>query len=406
MLKLIPFLLLMPASDINEQIRQAHARNDYPMIASLHLQIIRENGFHYGNAKAVVDAYSRINEPAKALALARGWATPANYPGGEVVLADALIRNQLYADARKRLRGLSTLQPSNAQARGYLEDVRQRAAKKRYELTWQLRPDATRNLGPEWFAPPQNRPNQRLVNLTITGGRFTDQKTDSFGNEIRLVEAEKGETLTVRAIVELAPYSVRPELSKFSGEIPAEVQEFLKASPGIEPEAKEATEFSNTLKSLPMVKRVEAIMEHANKVLVYGVGSVHGFDSSTAAIARGGGHCTAISKSVVAWLRAAGVPARMIRGHSAINGTGGEMKQHTIPEYYLPGIGWRDWDHKYPVFSSRDNFVRHGSFVDDRFGWKHPFVFFQWREFVPAENPSEPWNGPYRYKLLSVSLED
>jgi len=56
--------------------------------------------------------------------------------------------------------------------------------------------------------------------------------------------------------------------------------------------------------------------------------------------------------------RCAGIPARAVRGHSAVFPTVKHPSPHTIPQVYLSGIGWIDFDFEYPLWSARTDFVR------------------------------------------------
>jgi Transglutaminase-like superfamily len=62
-------------------------------------------------------------------------------------------------------------------------------------------------------------------------------------------------------------------------------------------------------------------------------------------IARRYDHCEGRIMAAAALLRANGIPARMLRGHSAFVGDSGKGFHHTILEFYLASVGWVPWDY-------------------------------------------------------------
>ncbi len=230
-----------------------------------------------------------------------------------------------------------------------------------------------------------------------------DERRDEYGNHLLKLRPVAGQGLTVSADVILTPFSVRGLLHQLSGEVGPEQQPFLTASAGIHPDDPQARQVAAELLEGPLVERVAGIMRWANARLEYGVpGSPPGLDESVDVLRRGGGHCEALSSAITACLRAAKVPARMIRGQSAIVGQRGVMKQHTIVSYWLPGIGWCDWDHQRPEFESRADFVRLMAYNGSGEPQVAPAFYFQGREF---SGPNQYRNGPYLYELVGRSLD-
>jgi transglutaminase-like putative cysteine protease len=393
------------AQNINDAIRQAEQRGEWSRVAELQLSIIRKDGFHFASARGYLSAMKRAGRAAEALKVAQAWQAPRNEPGCWASLADAHIGAGDYAGARTQLKKFAGRAIENRDAAAYLEGLIDAVATRRYELTWSLKPDETRKMKPEWFAPPQAGANQRLVDLKIVGGTLGKERRDRHENRLLEIHPHPGQTLTIVATVDLWPHDVSAELGKVTGTVPSELAGYLGASAGIDASNRTAQAFVETVRGQTLTERARSVMLHVNRTLKYGVaGSPPGMDSGADCIARGGGHCESLSMAVCVYLRAAGIPARMIRGQSAIVGVEGVMKQHTVPEYYLPGIGWRDWDHNRAPFESRANFVRLGSYGGARWTSEDvaPMFFFQGREFSA---PEVFRNGPYRYKLLAKTLD-
>lgn len=367
------------------------------------LEQVARQGFSFRTGQAYVAAMDHLGRQEEALAWARRCAIPAAAVDGQAVLADALINAGCYNEARQVLRGLAGFTPVPADGRQYLDRLRERAASRTYRLTWQIKQEEAAQMKPEWFAPPQDTANQKLVKLDIQGAAQAEEKHDAWGNRlIRLAPTGDG-PLVVIADVKLTPLSARELLPRLKGDVTDEVRQYLGKSPGIDPEAEEIRAIGGPLAEKPWAERVQGVMSAANARLTYcPPGSPPGLDSAVDALRRGGGHCEAISMVEAACLRAAGVPARLIRGQSAINGEAGTMCQHTIVEYWLPGIGWVDWDHKMRLFEMRANFVRLGSYPGQPADGVAPLFFFHGREFKAA---GVYRNGPYRYRLLGTSLD-
>ncbi len=68
-------------------------------------------------------------------------------------------------------------------------------------------------------------------------------------------------------------------------------------------------------------------------------------ETSLDIIQQGYGHCEGRCMAAAALLRANGIPARFVRGHSAFIGDTGHGYHHTILEFYLAGVGWIPWDY-------------------------------------------------------------
>ena len=391
------------AQDLNARIHRAYDMQDWPTVASLQLKIIEESHFSFGNGRAYVDAMAKSGRAEEALKVAARWRTNENWPGGDAVYADALMSAGWYEKARSVLRPLKEDHPSVEDARHYLESLLERASSKTYRLTWQIKAEDAAGMAPEWYDPPQNTANQKLLKLDVGGAEITKELTDDLGNrQLRLTPSGNG-PITVTALVRLTPMSAREKPSDAITDLPESVKRFLLKSPGIDPTLEPFQQFAASISSKSYRDRILAVMEHANKTLTYcPPGSPAGLDKADAVVSRGGGHCEALTMAICAYLRAAGIPARMIRGDSAIVGEGGTICQHTITQYWLPGTGWMDWDHTLQPFDVRADYVRHGAYAGAPMEGPDPNYYFQGREFRAA---GVYRNGPYTFARTDISLD-
>lgn len=398
-------LLLFPsfAQRGEEDINQAVKSKRWADVERLAHEGIRHNGFHFSLGHLYVLALANQGRSQEGLAQARTWTIRINGAGGKAVLADALMSAGYYTEARNVLRDLANVRPDTQDAQNYLDGLRERGYKKTYRLTWQIGAEEAATMQEEWFAPPQDTINQRLLKLELRGVAQVDEKRDTYGNRLLKLRPLKTGPIVVTAEVQLIPLSVQEFLPRLKGSLSAEMEKYLSASRGIVTDTDEIRAVVQPFERETWTSRVIGVMNYANSRLTYcPPGSPPGIDSSKDAMRRGGGHCEALSSVIAACLRTTGVPARMIRGQSAIVGERGEMKQHTIVEYWLPGIGWVDWDHKMPHFEMRSNFVRLCSYNEVGDAAVAPGFYFQGREFKAA---GVFRNGPYQYVRIARSLD-
>jgi len=156
---------------------------------------------------------------------------------------------------------------------------------------------------------------------------------------------------TLRATVKLTPMSFRPKVKDFGrSDVPADVSGYLKSTGSVVVEDEAVQSIVHSLMKPTSTATIESIClwDHLN--FKYG-GTGPGGGGTAAVLKRKTGHCEGLTSGVVGLLRAAGIPARFVRGHGAITGTSGVPTMHSWTEFYVPSVGWIQWDDQNPPFA-------------------------------------------------------
>lgn len=279
---------------------------------------------------------------------------------------DAALDDGQVSDAKEVAKYLEANRKDWGQDEKVAKEAIVRASGKVFRLTWTV-PTTRLKTGETLCLPvPMKTHNQQVVSWQATG--VTDQQSgkDKYGNEYVLAKAVGDQPVTVTTDVKLSPFSVKELLSKSAGRTaPSDLSDFLKASPSrikgseIDPSDPTVVAVAKGFGGDKDLKAVEATMDWINASFTFcPPGSPPGADMPAEVIKRKGGHCEAITSVEVALLRAQQIPARMIRGQSAVRSDTGKSTQHTIVQFYLEKTGWVDWDYFLPRWKSRDDFVR------------------------------------------------
>ncbi len=242
------------------------------------------------------------------------------------------------------------------------EDAVHRASSKVFRLVWK----APSKKGEALAIPkPMNTLNQTLISWSATGCADQTEQVDKYGTPYVRAVAD-GDVIEVAAEVKLSPYSLKPLLKKAGAKSKGPgMDQFLssklapKPSYELDPNLPQVQDVVRDFPKASAVQAAERMMEWINSNFTFvPPGSPPGIDKPAEVIERKGGHCEAITSVEVCLLRACGVPARMIRGQSAVRTDMSKSTQHTIIQFHLDGIGWVDWDYFKPKWKSRDDFVR------------------------------------------------
>jgi hypothetical protein len=281
----------------------------------------------------------------------------------------------------------------------------QRASTKTFRLSWVV-PGATLSDGAIIWAPrPMNTLNQTVLAWNATGGGMTAERQDAYGNRYAEITATGGRPITITADVRLSPFNTKSVLGRVDGtRPPAELSAFLEKSVGrdaskpIDPTATDVQGIVSRFGQVSGVAAAEKMMDWINSNLTYcPPGSPDGLDDPVQVIRRRGGHCEAISSTEVALLRACRIPARMIRGQSGVSPAKSLSGQHTIVQFWLPGVGWVDWDYFHPRWKVRDDFLRLWAYKSLGEPGHEKFWDFHRRTFQELKG--------YKQVLLSTHLE-
>jgi len=210
-----------------------------------------------------------------------------------------------------------------------------------------------------FYAVPENRPNQVLLNKPTFTPKPKEFKKDRWGQRVAIYEFENlkpGETISVNMRVELKSYAVRyyiyPE--DVGEKIPEKISKLFLAddvkydikNPYIQKIVKEVVGNEENL-----YWKARKLFQHLISHMEYEM--VGGWNTAPTVLKRGNGSCSEYSFSYIALCRAAGVPARYV-GSLVVRGDDASYDSvfHRWCEIYLPGYGWipvdanagdRDW---------------------------------------------------------------
>ncbi|OGW69224.1 MAG: hypothetical protein A3A88_01380 [Nitrospirae bacterium RIFCSPLOWO2_01_FULL_62_17] len=192
----------------------------------------------------------------------------------------------------------------------------------------------------------------------------TKERTDTYGNKILELnwKAPRGEIkivseYDVKASVEFVPVASTASYPLQPGALPADVARYLKPSEQVQSE-----DPSITTLSAELVKSAKTEGEAVTRIMHWIVDHLHytlepaGYDALTTK-REGKGNCQNYSHLTMALLRAAGIPARLVRGRTLgksweVDEDNGKRRwtakwgegRHAWLEVYYPDQGWLMYD--------------------------------------------------------------
>jgi transglutaminase-like putative cysteine protease len=231
-----------------------------------------------------------------------------------------------------------------------------RLASRVVRFTWKVDVAAQRRYQPKGLLkvpiPYEGRVFQTAV-TTITGAphRFVTQGDNRYAE----VQVEDVGTFEITSTVTLPQVSYRAQAELAGWTFPESVRSYLRPMGSVDSDSVVVQGLAQTLRRPTYAGTVEEVLNWVNANMSYnGVGEAGG--STSVILQRRTGHCEGVTTAAVSLLRACGVPARFVRGHA-----GAWEKEritwHTILEYYIPGVGWVDWDHHLPPFQPCRGFL-------------------------------------------------
>ncbi len=393
------------AQDVQAQINEAFRANDWPKVEQLCRQSISQNGPTESTATALANAVMRQKRCDEALKIGRDAYRLFPTVGSAAMYAHTAISAGAYSEARTILRRLKTVEKDWGGAGPWINDLVLMASTKVFRLTYTIPAEQAPKDREFWIPIPLTTVNQHLVDIKVTGAETVRTQTDVHGNNVRVVKAAGGEPVVVLLDVSIKPYNSSELMRKADGKKPGpELARYLGKTVGASPDKTidpQAPEVQQIVKGFPAgspVARAESMMAWVNKHLTYcPPGSPPGLDDSTDVLKRGGGHCEALTQAEVAIARACGIPARLIRGQSAVGAKIPKSTQHTILQLWISGVGWTDWDHNQRPWENRDGFIRLWTYE----AANEPLVAKLW-EFHGIT--FQALKG-YKHELLSASLD-
>jgi hypothetical protein len=247
-----------------------------------------------------------------------------------------------------------------------------------WEFTWNLTVQGAPGQPRRIPIPQQDPVIQRSVSYDVLGAESHTEKLTVDG--VKYLEAvhRPGIPITLRARVSFTPMSWRPRLGQvtepampspamapFLGQTVERLRSSraeLDGQPSekvwIDPSGPNAQRLIRQLRGANPVATVENVMNYVTHRIPWTVVPENPQMTSERCIALERGSCTPRSYAAVALLRAAGIPARAIRGHSRVARGFRNPAAHTIPQFHLTGLGWVDSDFDRPIWEPPSNFLR------------------------------------------------
>lgn len=267
-----------------------------------------------------------------------------------------------------------------------------------YEIRWRVPPPKSGKEKRALAIPQQDPVVQKSVEVTLAGLRRWTFKTSDDG--IKYIEAEltpKDTEVFVTAKVTLSPHSWKTHLHKVTDEaFPPELRWYLRKGEyegnpkAIDPTGPLAKQLAAELKGASHVETVENVLQYITENTPWEHSPENAGPSSEACLQAKRGSCTPRTFAATAILRAAGIPARAVRGFGLSTKLGPNTNPplaHTLLQFYLPGLGWLDADFRPPFWSPRVDYLR----MSIRAG-KDPYV------------PRQPREGDGFFKYVGASL--
>jgi hypothetical protein len=173
------------------------------------------------------------------------------------------------------------------------------------------------------------------------------------GNLCLRITPEMDQPVHVRYTVTITPRSYRTQVRDFTeAEVPAEIRPLMHTTPNVQVEHELVQSLALPLRSSSAIKSIENVCLWSHNNLKYDGGEAMACGGGTVAVlTRRSGHCEGQTSGSIGLLRALGIPARFVRGHGGIVGTSGVPTDHSWTEFYVPSVGWIQWDQNNPPFT-------------------------------------------------------
>jgi len=282
---------------------------------------------------------------------------------------EAARDHSLYEEAVKEAIDLDNNRQNWGELDEYCQLVIDSVSTHTYEIRWRIFGPKAGRVTRVIPIPQQDPYIQTHVEVDVEGTKRWSFKTTKEG--IKYIEAtlSKPDDVWVVARVTIKPHSWRPHLSKVTTEEPSsDFRQYLGKSEyegnrdAIDPTGPLAKQLAEELKGATPLQTVENVMNYIAENIPWQHVPDNARESSELCLETKQGSCTPRTFAAVAILRAAGVPARAVRGYSFRGKPGPHAtppQAHTVPEFYLPGLGWVDLDFGYkPAWAPRVNFLR------------------------------------------------
>ncbi len=346
------------ASIVDQGFKAGEAGN-YDQMQRLLGQAIRAGRQDEGVLRGYAFALCRLQRYDEAVTVARD-----NYrlnPGAFSLagVCETYASAGRYEEARQSLRLALRYEDEWGNAKPIFDASLEAVAPKLCTLIYEIDPSLTRQF--TYLHKPDTAiicplvsqdPPYQSSTFDVKGASESKEITIGDTKALRLLP-EGDNPITVTYRVRLTPTNLRARLKPFTPEeVPENVRQYSKPTSGIECGSDIVMQTLAPLAGRNSTETIENIFQWATRNLKYD-GSTHDSGGGTIAVLkRRSGHCEGQTSGVVGLLRAAGVPARFVRGHGAIAGSKGVPTMHSWTEIYVPSYGWLPWDLNNAAFTA------------------------------------------------------
>lgn len=346
------------AQALIDQAFKAQSKGDYVTAESLFRRLVDLGRSDEGIFRGLAWNLSRQwkHDEAIRVALDNNRRNPCAWSVAEV--CDAYVSSGDYQNGRKWLRFARENEGQWGDARPAFEAAYELAAVKTYELEYTLDPAVLAtvpflaNLKVDFLSPIPfpNLPYQ-TSNYEVFGATAVKEQVCG-GNKCVRITPMGSLAATLRATVTLTPMSYRQKVKDFDhADVPTEVSKFLKSSGSVVIEDETVQSIVQSIRKPTTTASIDSICLWDHVHFKYDGTSGNSGGGTAAVLKRKTGHCEGLTSGVVGLLRAAGIPTRFVRGHGAITGKSGVPTMHTWTEFFVPSVGWIQWDDQNPPFA-------------------------------------------------------
>lgn len=218
-----------------------------------------------------------------------------------------------------------------------LEDLRRRSSTHVFELTWSFK---TAELGPEGdrvvIGLPTLATPFQTADVSFQGAALME-KFLLGGSWAARLNAGGAERFELETKVRVQPGSFRPKMRLAAEAPPADMDKYLGANAHMDPQGPLARRIAEGCRRASAQATVDCLNLWFRDHMKWAVSP--GPSTSEELLRRGDGNCMDLARAFTVISRAAGVPAREVRG-VWVSPSDGKVNGHSWAEVHLPGPGW------------------------------------------------------------------
>ncbi len=274
-------------------------------------------------------------------------------PGNLYLLVEAAVAA---GDLELAGEALDLAEASRAQLGDYtgpLTEWRSRLSTQVYRIVYRIPGDRWPERRTVVLYPPIAETRyQKVLQQTVEGAASWSQKTDGLGTPYLELVRSPGQEIRLTVEIEQHPVDHRREFANYQpGPLPDDVKQYLGRSVGqdplavVDPDGPLARQIASDLQGKDELETATNVMRWCcTNLLNPYTPDLRNCEPSEVILSKRRGHCEHYATAFMALMRASGIPARMVRGHSCVfSTTVGKVDyplQHSSTEFYLNGIGW------------------------------------------------------------------